>query len=126
MRILRLTVVSLLAVRVVCAQTITIERVAPKKWRATYALTQPVTSLRFERPAGFFRERVWTVVTPGYRLNRQGEWQTLALDPNATAQKEIVFEFPEFTDPLPKEYELFQAFTDGGLAIYTGHFNAVP
>ena len=108
------------------AQTVTIERVAAKRWRATYSLPQPATSLRFERPAGFFREREWTVVTPGYHLGRSGDWQVLTLDSIAVARKQIVVEFPEFTDNLPKEYEFFQSFTDGGVAIYTGHLNAIP
>lgn len=106
--------------------TITIERVEKNHWRATYSLAQPVTSLRFERPAGFFREKAWTVVTPGYHLARSGEWQTVTLDSNATAKRELVFDFPEYTTPLTKEYELFQVFTDGSVAIYTGHFFARP
>lgn len=108
------------------AQSIAIERIGPKRWRATYSLNEPARSLRFERPAAFFRERVWTVMTPGYHLTRSGNWQALTLDSNAVARKQIVVEFPEFTEPLPKEYEFFQPFTDGSVAIYTGHFNAIP
>jgi len=102
---------------------VTIERVAPKQWRATYHLTAPSRELRFDRPASFFRERVWKVTTPGYQLGRSGDRQIVTLAAGRTARSDITFEFGEFTDALPKEYELFQSFTDGGLAIYTGHFH---
>jgi hypothetical protein len=49
---------------------ITIERIEPGRWRATYTFSDPVTSLRFVRGAANHRERVWAVVTPG--LSRHG------------------------------------------------------
>jgi hypothetical protein len=105
--------------------SVTLERVADKRWRATFQFDKPRQSIRFERPASFFRERVWQSVTPGYHLTRQGDSQYAQLDSGASPKREIAFEFPEFTDPLPKEYELFQPFTDGAVAVYTGHFHAV-
>ena len=106
--------------------TIAIERSAPGRWRATYALPRPVTSLRFQRTAANHRERVWNVVTPGYRWAVDGDRVVLRLDEGATAAATITVEFPELTDPLPKEYELFQPFSDGAVALYTGHFYARP
>jgi hypothetical protein len=41
-----------------------------------------------------------------------------------TPQREIVFEFPEYTTTLPKEYEFFLPFTGGAVAVYTGHLYA--
>src|ERR1041384_7411250 len=81
--------------------SIDIERVAPKRWRATYHLPTPATSVQFERQAGFFRERVWTVSTPGYKLTRRGDRQIVTLDSGATPTRELIFEFPEFADALP-------------------------
>jgi hypothetical protein len=105
---------------------IVIERVQPERWRASYTFDHPVTSLRFGRRAANHRERVWRVVTPGYRwATRDGE-TVLQLDPGAQAGTAITIEFPEFTDPLPKEYELFQPFSDGAVALYTGHFYVTP
>ncbi len=104
--------------------TITIERVATGRWRATYHTAAPVASLRFERPAAFFRERVWTVQTPGYQLTRDGDRQLVVLQDGARAERVVTFEFPEFVEPLPKEYEFFQPFSDGAVAIYTGHLNS--
>lgn len=89
-------------------------------WRATYELGAETDSLRFQRPASFYREDVWEVVTPGWRLARDGDRQTLSADPGAETDR-VVVEFPVHTENLPKEYELFQTFTDGSLALYTGH-----
>lgn len=105
---------------------IVLEQVPSGRWRATYRLAEPARSLRFSRAAAFHRERVWSVVTPGYEWSRSDGAQELQLKPGATPATTITFEFPEFTDNLPKEYEFFQPFTDGSRAIYTGHLNATP
>jgi len=76
--------------------------------------------LRFQRPAGFYREEVWEVATPGWRLERRGEYQLLVADADGAASQ-VVVEFPEHTEQLDKAYELFGKFTDGSVAIYTGH-----
>jgi hypothetical protein len=106
--------------------SVSLERLASGTWRATYHLAAPTPALRFERTASFFRERVWTVVTPGYQLGRDGDRQVVRVASGVTPQREIVFEFPEYTEPLPKEYELFLPFTGGAVAVYTGHFYAKP
>lgn len=108
------------------AAPVTLERVAPGRWRATYRLDALATTLRFERAAAFFRERVWSIVTPGYAWARDSSGGAVRQVLRATGapRREIVFEFPEYADALPKEYELFEAFTDGSVAIYTGHFYA--
>ena len=106
--------------------SVSLERLASGTWRATYHLSAPALALRFERDASYFRERVWTVVTPGYQLGRDGDAQIARVAAGATPQREIVFEFPEYTAPLPKEYELFLPFTGGAVAVYTGHFYATP
>jgi hypothetical protein len=103
---------------------VTVERIAPNRWRATYRLNGPTSALRFVRPAGFYRERIWTLTTPGYHFERDGSRQLARLDSGAAPQATIAFEFGEFTDALPKEYEFFLAFTDGGRALYTGHLQA--
>jgi len=87
-------------------------------WRATYRLDGRAGELRFQRPAGFYREDVWEVTTPGWRLERQGDHQLLVADAYADR---VVVEFPVYTDHLVKEYEFFRKFTDGSLAVYTGH-----
>ncbi len=105
---------------------ITVERLEDATWRATFHLPAPVAALRFQRPAAFYREQVWEVLTPGYRLRRDGDWQTLELSEAAQPVSEIAVAFEEYTSPIPKEYELFLRFTAGGVAFYTGHLYAQP
>ena len=108
------------------AESIRVERVGPDRWRATYRLSAPTAVLEFQRPATFYREQVWTVVTPGYAFAREGDFQRLQLSDGGEAAREIVVEFGEFTENLVAEYELFVAFADGGRALYTGHLYASP
>lgn len=107
-------------------ESVTLEQVAERRWRATYRLAGPTSALEFQRPADFYRERIWTVVTPGYAFDRDEDAQLLAVQSGGEPVDEIVVEFGEFTDPLPLEYELFVPFADGGRALYTGHLYASP
>jgi hypothetical protein len=94
-------------------------------WRATYELTEPADHLTFQRPAAYYRESVREVVTPGWSLERSGDRQTLQAEPGHAATT-IVVEFPIHTAVPAKEYEFFQRFSDGSLAIYTGHLYLAP
>lgn len=104
--------------------SIRITHPAEGRWQASYFLLTPATRLEFERPAAFYRERVWQVATPGFHFAREGDRQLLVADSGAGPVRRLDVTFPTFAEPLPKEYELFIAFSDGGTALYTGHFNA--
>jgi hypothetical protein len=105
------------------AARIVVERDAkPGYWRATYELTEPVGELRFERL--LFRKGVFEVLTDGFAIERDGETEVLRTA-GAPAQR-VVVRFPEYTHELEKEYDFFQKFTDGSVAIYTDHLAARP
>jgi hypothetical protein len=87
-------------------------------WRATYRLAEEHELLRFQNPARFYRERVWKVVTRGWRIERRDDQQVLVGD---TAASRVAVEFQVYTDHIPKAAELFREFTDGSVAIFTGH-----
>lgn len=89
-------------------------------WQATWRFTAPARGLRFERPAHYFREQHWVVVTPGYALARDGDSQVIVHDVAYPSAAEITVEFPVDTNRFPREYEFFHRFTDGSLAFYTG------
>lgn len=93
-------------------------------WRAVYRLEEPVRELRFFRDDNFRRagEWNWRIRTPGYEFSRRGRHETLTLANGATAVKTLEIEFEKNTEQLPRDYELFEPFTDGSAAIYTGHF----
>jgi hypothetical protein len=92
----------------------------PGYWRATYLLDGESAYLRFQRPAAFYRETVWEVVTPGWDVVRLDGDQALVAGHGASSDR-VVVEFPEYNGFLPKEYEFFQSFSDGSVAVYTGH-----
>lgn len=93
-------------------------------WLATWHLERPARELRFERPAEGFRGRIFEVETPGFRFERDGDVEVLRTDGEGARQ--IRVRFPEFDRQLSREYEFFRRFTDGGVAIYTGHLLARP
>jgi hypothetical protein len=93
-------------------------------WLATWHLAEPTRELRFERPAGGFRGAVFEVLTPGFALERDGDIEVLRTSGDAAA--EVRVRFPEYDRQLTREYEFFRRFTDGGVAIYTGHLVARP
>lgn len=93
-------------------------------WRVTYGFGRPVVRLRFERPAGFFREEHWRVLTPGFVLAREGDLQVVRTEAGRAADS-LTLELAVHTAPLAREYESFLAFSDGSLAVYTGHLNGM-
>lgn len=122
---MRLVIASCLVLLFVCACATTPAAapriiVAPDAqagyWRATYELTELASELRFERTP--FRTGVFEVLTDGFALTREGD--TDVLRTSGAAARRIVVRFPEYTRELEKEYDLFQKFTDGSVAIYTG------
>jgi hypothetical protein len=95
-------------------------------WQATYDLGFPVEELLFTRAADFQREAVWTVKTPGYKFARQGGSQILVRTEDAESASTITFEFAVDTRFILADYSFFNRFSDGGLAIYTGHYFFSP
>lgn len=91
-------------------------------WRATYELAQPVSELRFERTP--FRSGVFEVLTEGFVLVRDGDTEVLRTDGAPVTR--VAVRFPEYSRELEKEYDFFQQFTDGSVAIYTGHLAVRP
>lgn len=93
-------------------------------WQATWYLSRPARELRFERPANGFRESVFTILTPGYYIQRDGESEVLRTDDEPA--RVIRTRFPAFDQQLRRDYEFFRVFSDGGVAIFTGHLVARP
>lgn len=103
--------------------SVEVREAADGVWRATWRFPEPVSGMRFARPAHYFREDAWRVLTPGYALARDGNSQVV-LGGNALAVSEIQIEFPVDTRKFPREYEFFHRFSDGSVALYTGMLHA--
>lgn len=101
---------------------VTLEHAGGATWRATYRLRTPASELRFVRPASGFRADAFAVETPGYSFRRDGDFEVLRTEGKPASV--IRVRFSEQTAELPKEYEFFQKFTDGSVAIYSGHLLA--
>ncbi|HEX3109453.1 MAG TPA: hypothetical protein VHU41_10200 [Thermoanaerobaculia bacterium] len=93
------------------------------RWTAVYRLSQPVERLDFSRYGPYKRLPKWRVETKGYTLVAEDEREAIVKAPGAKAQKTITVSFPVDTDVPVKDYQLFDPFSDGGVALYTGHFN---
>lgn len=91
-------------------------------WRATWHLPKPVRELAFEREGTAFRSDVFEVVTPGFSVEREGDREVLRS--SGALSDRISVRFLADDRELAKEYEFFQKFTDGSIAIYTGHLVA--
>lgn len=93
------------------------------RWTAVYHLTQPAERLEFARNGRYARLPKWRVETKGYSLVHDDKGDAIVKSPGAQAQKTIAVSFPVDTVVPVKDYQLFDAFSDGSLALYTGHFN---
>lgn len=97
---------------------------AGEHWRATWHLDAPARELRFERNDSPFRGGLFEVLTPGFTIQHDGELEVLRTEGEPV--RSVTVRFPEFTRALEKEYNFFQKFSDGSVAIYTGHLVAQP
>ncbi|HEX3583908.1 MAG TPA: hypothetical protein VH087_19245, partial [Thermoanaerobaculia bacterium] len=93
------------------------------RWTAVYRLAQPVERVDFARTGPYTGLPKWRVETKGYSLVQDGTREAIVKSPSAKAQKTIAVSFPVDTSVPIKDYQLFDAFSDGTLALYTGHFN---
>lgn len=92
------------------------------RWTAVWQLANPERELRFERFANGFRAGTFEVLTPGYRFEASEETEVLRTD--GEPSRTIAVRFPVHTEKPVKEYAFFQQFTDGSVAIYSGHLLA--
>lgn len=130
------TALPLLAALTACASAgmVTVPPVAPLRqayvvvardtgllWRATWHLEKPVRELRFTRPSRF-RAEAFDVLTPGFEIGVDARGEVLRTD--GAPVQEISVRFPEHDRPFEKDYEFFRRFTDGSVAIFTGHLLA--
>ena len=93
------------------------------RWTAVYHLSKAVDRLDFARNGPYERLPKWRVETKGYSLIHDGDGEAIVKAPGAKARKTIAVSFPVDTYAPVKDYQLFDPFSDGGLALYTGHFN---
>lgn len=94
-------------------------------WEVTYQFSKPVSSVAFYRQTNKFRNKVWKISTPNIVLETNQNLQYVK-SKSGNRFDQFTITHSIFTDSLPKDYELFQTFSDGGLILYTGHYNVGP
>lgn len=95
------------------------------RWTVTYKANRPVSELVFDRQANRFRSKNWVSKTPGIKI-KDADGKEFITSETGSKFDSVTFELASYYEPTPKDYEFFQAFSDGSLVMYSGHFNACP
>ncbi len=72
-----------------------------------------------------WRPRSWSVQTPGVRLERRGAFDVLVAESGEVPER-VRVTFTPFPGGLLADYAPALVFTDGSVAIYSGHFETFP
>ena len=100
-------------------------------FRATFHLPQSARTWAFSRSnlarrtRDSWRQRSWTVLTPGVRLERRGEFDVFTAE-QGNVPRTVSIRFEPFGNDLLADYDPALVFTDGSIALFTGHFAAGP
>lgn len=99
------------------AVTIDVHHVARDTWRVDYQFAEPVTAFKLDS-VGDFRQKAWTVLTPGMRVNFESNLDIIDFDGKPFRSASI--EIRTFDGLAPKSYAPFNRFSDGGTAFFLG------
>ena len=90
-------------------------------WEASYTLAEPTTRLVFPDNTNLFRHDAWVVTSDGMELAVEDGHEVIRAADQA-AFNEVEFRFASNIEHLDRSYEFHVPFTDGGVLLYTGHF----
>ncbi len=108
-----------------CATTprpvrVTVEELPADRWRVTYDLPSPASTMSFSRDRHAFRAARWTLVEPA-----GARWETVdgrEIILFAAPASRAVIELATDLEVREKDYQLHVAFSEGSRLLYTGHF----
>jgi len=103
--------------------TAVVTEIEAGRFRIEYRFAEPQTAMVFSRSGDDYRTESWLSLTDGVVLERLNGFDTLIFDERATG---AVFEFRARPEIQYGEYSHFVAFSDGGLALFTGQFELLP
>lgn len=89
--------------------------------RAEYRIAKPSRALHFAPQLDGYRATDWQPTTPDFRWVREGDGERIERT-DGRAFTRITFQIPTRYRSLEKSYAPFSPFSDGGLLVYTGHF----
>lgn len=99
--------------------TIEVKGRNPEVIRVEYSLSEPVATLHFDRPAGDLREKTWVMETPGLLLKDNS---VVSVDGKPFQHFSVRVE-PYSGFDMTFDYAPAAIFSDGSIALYTGHFD---
>jgi hypothetical protein len=102
------------------ALVVEITHVGKDAWRVDYQFSRPVTAIKLDA-VGDYRQKAWKLVTPGMRLTSEAGNDLIAAGGKPFSRASIAIQ--TFDGMAPKSYAPFNRFTDGGTALFLGHFN---
>ncbi|MGE3757069.1 MAG: hypothetical protein AB7H97_04895 [Pseudobdellovibrionaceae bacterium] len=106
------------------ALQVTMEHLSKRDaWKVTFHTSEPTSNLIFDRQINRFRTKTWKPLTPGISVIEKDNQEQIV---SASPFQDASFEFDSYYEMTPKDYEFFQAFSDGSVVMYTGHLNACP
>ena len=92
-------------------------------WRIDYEFAVPQDSVLFSRSNGDYRVNTWTPLDGAAPVERIGGFDAMVFDAPTQAASYLIEPYKE---AVPKEYDPYLSFSDGGVAIFTGQFELLP
>lgn len=102
-----------------------------ESWTLEYTFDRPAGAWLFPRTSitragdDAWRARTWTVETPGVSIERRGAYDVLQPRRGEVPVK-VRVRFTPLAEPLVSDYTPAVRFSDGSVALFTGHFDLVP
>jgi hypothetical protein len=94
--------------------------IAADKWRADYALAEPVTSINLGPRVGEYRKQAWRILTPGVALVELAGQESISGGGKAFSAFSV--EVSLFLPYAEGNYTAFDRMSDGGTDIFIGFF----
>jgi hypothetical protein len=100
-------------------------------WTVEFTFAQPSPAWLFAHSAVAvdgrqpWRPRTWTVETPGVRIERRGHHDVLFAETGDVPAR-VRVRFTPFSGDLVAEYDPALIFSDGSVALWSGHFHLLP
>ena len=102
-----------------------ITRSADNTVRAEYRLALPTTALHFAPHLDGYRARDWKTPPGEFRWVREGDDERIERTDGKPFSR-LSLDIPVRYSALEKAYAPFSPFSDGGMLIYSGHFQTCP
>ncbi|MBL4595586.1 MAG: hypothetical protein JKX99_03295 [Robiginitomaculum sp.] len=104
------------------ALTVTVEKQDNGLWLAHYVFAEPQTAMILSRSRNDYRTQSWKSLDPNASFERINGFDAFLFE-NPTTN--VSFEFKPYTGRIYQDYSPFIPFSDGGVAIYAGQFEAL-